>query len=108
MLTVATMGAVNAVARIDDVADMVYDLRISWVDVSPTDNTGNFTSGWLAGQWAYIENPVPTLPGPSPTQLPAQKPVPLPTEPKQSPLQLPTAPPGPIPVSSPLPDISRR
>lgn len=35
-----------------------YILRISWRDISTTDEDGDFVTGWLAGRWEYVANDV--------------------------------------------------
>ena len=55
-----------------------YTIRISWADVSTTDASGNFTSGWLAGKWKYIKNPDHSNVSPPPMPMPTLPPSPMP------------------------------
>ena len=33
-----------------------YIIRISWNDISTTDESGDFATGWLANEWEYVKN----------------------------------------------------
>lgn len=72
-----------------------YTIRISWADVSTTDESGNYSTGWLADDWKYAKNPdhnnvspppMPTpIPTPTPTPTPAPTPAPNPAPPTNPP-----------------------